>query len=222
MTDQPSDDELRAALRRADPAADLPPADPTRVARLLEEAMSHHPSTETERDTLETPSEPIIRTGRGPLTWVLAAAAAVVIAGVGGIAVFGGDDDSSPVAGSSTVQPGDETVTTIRAGSGVDGRCMTPTADRLAAADIAFSGTVTSLEGGIVTLDPGDFYAGKATDVVEIEAPSSDLSGLVESVDFRAGQRYYVAATGGDLMLCGYSGADSPDIEQLYATAFNQ
>ena len=40
MTDS-TDDELLARLRAADPAASLPPADPSRVARLLEDTMSH-------------------------------------------------------------------------------------------------------------------------------------------------------------------------------------
>ena len=34
------DPELRDRLRAADPASSLPPADPTRVARLLEDTMS--------------------------------------------------------------------------------------------------------------------------------------------------------------------------------------
>ena len=41
MTDHGPDDELLARLRAADPAASLPPADPDRVARLLEDTMSH-------------------------------------------------------------------------------------------------------------------------------------------------------------------------------------
>ena len=42
-----TDDELQVRLRAADPAASLPPADPSRVARLLEDTMSEDPSAES-------------------------------------------------------------------------------------------------------------------------------------------------------------------------------
>ena len=46
MTDERDDLELLARLRAGDPAASLPPADPHRVARLLEDIM---------RETTDTP-----------------------------------------------------------------------------------------------------------------------------------------------------------------------
>jgi hypothetical protein len=63
MTDHDERDELFARLRDADPAAALPPADPDRVARLLEDAMSHDTMTESR----ETGTR-----GRSPLTWLAA------------------------------------------------------------------------------------------------------------------------------------------------------
>ena len=56
------DDELRARLRAADPASSLPPADPERVARLLEDVMS----TELTTEYRETGTR-----NRGPLTWAV-------------------------------------------------------------------------------------------------------------------------------------------------------
>ena len=61
------DDELLARLRATDPGTDLPPADPTRVDRLLEDVRS-----ETDTDTRKQ--------ARTPLTWLAAAAAVVRIA----------------------------------------------------------------------------------------------------------------------------------------------
>ena len=53
-----TDDELRDRLRAADPASSLPPADPERVARLLEDVMS----TELTTENRETGTR-----GRGPV-----------------------------------------------------------------------------------------------------------------------------------------------------------
>ena len=66
-------DELRARLRAADPASSLPRPDPDRVARLLEDTMSHPQTPESGADGTRQ---------RSPLTWLAAAAAVVIIAGV--------------------------------------------------------------------------------------------------------------------------------------------
>jgi len=86
------DRELRARLRAADPAADLEPATPERMARLLEDTMDQntHPSTRDEQAT----------TRRSPLTWVAAAAAVAVLVGGGFWFTRGGDAPSPPVAAS--------------------------------------------------------------------------------------------------------------------------
>jgi len=39
-------------------------------------------------------------------------------------------------------------------------------------------------------------------------------------VDFREGERYLVAATGGSVAVCGLSGHYSQDLAALYAEAF--
>ena len=48
MTEEP-DDRLRDALGRLDPAADLPPADPARTARLVEDTMTASPTPGPEK-----------------------------------------------------------------------------------------------------------------------------------------------------------------------------
>ncbi len=84
-------DELRARLRAADPASSLPRSDPDRVARLLEDTMSHPQTPESSADGTRQ---------RSPLTWLVAAAAVVIIAGVGVFAVMNQTQDSgSPAAG---------------------------------------------------------------------------------------------------------------------------
>ena len=99
-------DELHDRLHASDPAASLPPADPERVARLLEDVMS----TELTTENRETGTH-----GRGPLTWLVAAAAAVIIAGVGIYAVVSHDDDPAapPTAAEPTLT--EQTVTDLTA-----------------------------------------------------------------------------------------------------------
>lgn len=220
MTDH-RDDALRALLRTGDPASSLPTADPARVARLLEDTMSH--------DTLSPQTRETGARGRGPLTWLVAAAAAAVILGVGLFAVLGDDardDGQVPAAGDAGPADTDgggsseETVTALTAPAGQAGRCMVPKPEVVAQQDVAFEGTVTSIEDGTVVLDPSTFYAGPETDVVTVEAPAEALQQLLVAVDFQVGETYLVSATGGQVTLCGFTGPVTPALESLYAEAF--
>ncbi len=208
------DPELRDRLRAADPAASLPPADPTRVSRLLEDTMNS--SIEDEVDTTESRA-----TGthdRSPLTWLVAAAALVLIAGVGlfGLLQHDSGKDHVPAAGGST------TVTELQppGSSAYQARCMVPTADALSRQTLAFDGSVTDITGGVVTLAPTHFYAGDPTDLVRVEAPGAELRALVQAVKFEKGERYLVSATDGRVSICGFSAPYSPRLAALYAQAF--
>jgi hypothetical protein len=208
-------DELRARLRAADPASSLPRSDPDRVARLLEDTMSH---PETRTDSARQ---------RSPLTWLVAAAAAVIIAGVGVFAVMNSSQDQgSPAAGPEpTTSTSASSTTELRApgAGGNTGRCLPPTPQVLAEADVAFDGTVEGIQGDLVTLRPTHWYAGEPTDVVTVRGPAADLQQLLVSVDFQDGGRYLVAATdSGEVMICGFSTAYSQRLERLYGRAFGQ
>lgn len=208
------DDDLRARLRAADPAASLRPADPDGVARLLEDTMSHDTDTQVP-ETRQTGTH-----GRSPLTWIVAAAATVVIAGVGIFALTGSDDDPTgpPVAGSGDPAP---TITRLSVAPGAgEARCMVPTAEMLATKEVAFAGTVDAIDDGTVTLTPSTFYAGDVTDVVEVSAPEPELVSLIGAVDFRVGESYLVSASGGDVTVCGFSGPATPELQSLYDAAF--
>lgn len=217
------DDALRALLRTSDPASSLPPADPARVARLLEDTMSH--------DTLSSETREAGPRARSPLTWLVAAAAAAVILGVGLFAVLGGDDardgqvpvaeDSGPAEPSEADgAPTGGTVTALTAPSTPAGRCMMPNADVIAQQEVAFQGTVTSIEDGTVVLDPTAFYAGEETETVTVEAPAEALQQLLVAVDFQVGETYLVSASDGQVTLCGFTGPATPELESLYAEAF--
>lgn len=215
-----TDDELQQRLRAHDPAASLPPADPAWVARLLEDAMSADLTTQSPDDTLETRESGTRH--RSPLTWLVAAAAAVLIAGVGIFGLLDNDRESSrvPSAGPSVPVSEVPTVTRLAAGPATSGRCLVPNADILSNAQVAFSGTVDRLAGDAVTLSPDRFYAGEVTDVVEVRSDPAVMQALVGAVDFQVGRRYLVAATDGEVMVCGFSGPFAGDLESLYVAAF--
>ncbi len=200
------DAELLARLRAADPAAALPDATPDRVAGLLEDTMTadlDHTSSDTGR--------------RSALPWLAAAAAVVIIAGLG-FALLGGDD-SSPTT-PSTPPVAAPSVTELEAPGATEGRCAVPSAALLVQADTALAGTVTAVEGDQVTLSVDQWYLGGATDEVVVTAPPEALSDLVGAVEFEPGAHYLLAATGGQLMACGFSGVVDDARTTLYDQAF--
>lgn len=210
MSEDQPEDALSARLRAADPAVDLPPADPDRVARLLEYATS---------DT----TAPVHT--RRPVAWLAAAAVVLVLGGVGLAATLGGGDDpATPPTAGETTEPteGDgPTVTTLSLGGASPGRCMVPSPDVLGGAAYAVDAEVVAVEGGRATLQPTRWYSGEPTDEVEVAAGSEDLAALIGAPQFETGDRYLVAGTvDGDVMVCGFSGPWSEDLAQLYAEAF--
>lgn len=213
MTDD--DEDLRDQLRALDPAASLRPADPARVARLVEAIMS---------DDVETDLPETRETGvheRSPFTWLVAAAAVLLIAGVGAFFLIDRGADDVPAADPGERAGEAPTVTTLSAPTGVGaGRCAVPSADVLARQQLAFDGVVAGITDGVVTLTPAMFYAGEPTDVVRVEAPPAVLQELVLSVKFEVGERYLVSAADEQVSVCGYSGPWSPELEQLYVEAF--
>ncbi|MCW2814477.1 MAG: hypothetical protein JWN84_1932 [Nocardioides sp.] len=212
-------DSLRALLQSADPASALPPADPTRVTRLLEDTMTDQLTDESRSDG---PHD------RSRLTWLVAAAAAVLIAGGMAFALTQGEDDPVPTAGdtpsSRAAADGVPTVTELTAAGGgaTAGKCMTPDAapEVVAAQTTVFDGTVEAISGSMVTLEPTRFYAGEETDVVVVKAPGRDMQALLSAVVFEEGQRYLVAATDGQVTLCGFSAVYSDDLAAVYDQAF--
>ena len=202
-------DELRDRLRRSDPADSLPPADPTRVARLLEDVMSTEVTTETRESGTRD---------RGPLTWLVAAAAVVIIAGAAVFGVLSHDDDaaSPPTAADA------KTVTELSAPSSAayDAKCMVPSAAVVSRQSVAIDGTVTTLTDGVITLTVNHWYAGAPTDVVRVQAPAADLQELVGAVGFEEGGRYLVSATDGRVTVCGFSAPYSTALADVYEEAF--
>ena len=208
-----TDDELQQRLQARDPAASLRPADPTWVARLLEDTMSADLDTHETRDSGTR--------NRSPLTW-LVAAAAVLIAGIGVFGLLTNDPDSAPEpsAGDTPSVSTVPTVTELGAPAPSNAKCMVPNAQTLSQAQVAFSGTVQEVADDVVVLAPDRFYTGEPTDVVEVRSDPALLRALIGSVDFQVDQRYLVSANDGQVTVCGFSGVYSDDLAALYTAAF--
>jgi hypothetical protein len=210
-SDDARGDDLRIRLAGADPAAELPAADPDEVDRLLERVVL--------ADLRETGTR-----RRSPLTWLVAAAALVVIVAGGALWLVQssrGHTDGGLLAdpAPTTAAPATGELTVAAAGSG---RCMMPTADLLADKPIAFEGTVEGIADGVVTLRVTHVFAGDLAEEVSVRgAVAPDTGGAPEGdPTFATGGRYLVAAADGTVLGCGLSGPVTPDLRDLYAQAF--
>jgi hypothetical protein len=212
------DPQLRGLLGQTDPAHSLTPADPQGLARLLLEIQEDTMSNDLDTRT-DLPQQTTELRRRGPLAWLVAAAAVAVIAGGGFAAVssMGGDDTVQQAGPGTTVEP---VVLTLDAPSPVAGKCAVPTPELLGGAEVAFAGTVTAIDGDVVTLTPTETFAGESADEIEVVGMRPDLRALGGQVEFVVGGTYLVSATGGQISACGFSGTATPELTQLYDLAF--
>ncbi|BCY12894.1 hypothetical protein [Actinoplanes sp. L3-i22] len=201
-----TDDDLRTTLRRADPAASLPPLPPARVDHLLEQTMA---TPFADAPTVTPPS-------RWRRTALLAAAALVLVVGAG-LAWL----QLRPPSGDDQVSTAAPTAITLT-GAGIAAKCVEPTAEVLASrADLAFAATVRDVAGDTVTLQVTNVYKGAAVDLVHVPQAPGASEGLMGSGSFEAGKKYLVAASQGQIITCGYSGeADAPGLQGLFDAAF--
>lgn len=242
-------DGLRDRMRRADPAASLPPLPPEETRRLLRNIGN----------TLRNVEVP--RQRRLP---VLVGAAALAAVTVGVVLAVGGDHDGTPgrvvavpttttrpapttnapapgtnapspttssvPAASSATPPATSpstpesrktTVVALRDDAADPGvRCPRPDAAFLAErARLAFEGTVLRVEGRQVTLEVGRVWTGEQADLAEVRNSGTDPA-LLAGFEPRVGQTYLVAAAEQQVMGCGYSGPAQDDLRAVYDEAF--
>lgn len=198
------DDELARALRRADPAALLPPLDPEQRSRLLEDVMTEHTTATT--DPAPAPATPSHR--RKALVGV---AAAVVILGGGATWALSGGDD---------VPARQPTSLTMAAGGSASLDCVPLTPELVGQAATAFEGTVTSIENGVVTLQNTHTFKGDVAPTVTVtQGTGSVVDGA--PVTFAPNTTYLIAAgPDGTVGGCGPSGPASPELRTLFDRAF--
>jgi hypothetical protein len=202
------DDDLRARLRRLDPAGDLPvdPVTSPRAASHMERAMQ----------TLDTPTAPARRTRLLVGAAVLGAAAAVT-AGV--LLLGGGEVDPSAGAGSSPSAGSPTTLELSLPDPGTAASCLQFELRYLADMSPAFAGTAVDVGADAVVLDVDRWYAGGDADRVRLEIPRNSSAAL-DGVDFVEGERYLVTAANGTVNGCGYSGPATPEFERSFEEAF--
>jgi hypothetical protein len=191
-----TDDDLRARIREADPAASMAAASPDEVRLLLEKTMTTMPETTTTTTAA----------GGRRRNYALAAAALVlVVAG----------------AGWALTRPEESTVR-LTGPAPIAAKCVEPSAERLAAsADLAFAGTVTALTATTVTMDVTHVYKGAGADRAEVTQTGETSEQLMGSGKFETGKDYLVASSAGAVMICGYSGeAATPGLREMYEQAF--
>lgn len=135
---------------------------------------------------------------------------------------------SEPSTTTSTAQPssdpeddGDVTVIAAPDPGAYSARCMAPTAELIGTQGMAFDGTVTSIDEGVVQLEVGHwFHGGDGNPTVEVRAPADALQTLLSAVAFEEGERFLVSASRGSVTVCGLSAPYSPRLERLYERAF--
>ena len=196
-------DQLRKRLAGLDP---MHPGVPTESLatpssrRLLEEIMST-PVTE-EPDTRPKPSRWLIG---------VAAAAALVVAVGGAIALTGGTS-GDPVAQ-------DPPLVLNAGGEDVMASCIMFSVEELAKAQVAFEGTVVTVEGDAVTLDVGEWFKGGEASQVVLNAPQG-LEALIAGFPFEVGSQYLITAYDGNVNYCGFSAPSTPEMRAAFEQAF--
>ena len=196
------DDDLRARLRRLDPAGGLPvdPVSSPRAASSMERAMQ----------TLEPPAaHPRRHTRVVAVAAVLGTAAAIAA----GALLWPGEDPARPPAG----QP--STLTLALPPSDAITSCIPFEVRYLADMSPAFAGTAIDVRADEVVLDVDRWYAGGDSDLVRLEIPVA-TSAALDGVDFVQGERYLVTAANGTVNGCGFSGPATPDLERAFEQAF--
>ena len=142
---------------------------------------------------------------------VAVAAAAALVLAVGGVIAFGDRTDGPSVAEGPPLE--------LTAG-GEDAMlsCIMFSVEELArVAEIAFEGTVTSVDGSRVTLTVDHWFKGGDAAEVVLDAPQG-MEALIGGIPFAVGDQYLITAQTGQVNYCGFSGPSTPE----YRTAFEQ
>lgn len=197
-------DELRERLARIDPTlSDVttrPVADGASQAQ-LEKIMN---------TVIKERVEP--SSTRNRTTALAVAAATALVLAIGGVIAFGGGNESPIATGQPlTLDAGQENALAI---------CIAFTAEELArVAEIAFAGTVTSVEGEKVTLQVDEWFRGGQASSVVLNAPLG-MEALIGGIPFVVGDQYLISAQDGTVNYCGFSGPSTPEYRAAFEQAF--
>ena len=198
-------DELRERLARIDP---MHPGVPTR-------SVTEDPSRRHLETIMSTPTrERTASAGAPNRNWIpaVAAVAALVVAVAGIITLGGGPTEAPEAAAPLELTAGGE--------DAMASCIMFSTEELERVAEIAFEGTVTNVDGPVVTISVDRWFrgGGEATEVV-LNAPLG-MEALIGGIPFSVGQQYLITAQGGTVNYCGFSGPSTPEYRAAFEAAF--
>jgi hypothetical protein len=204
--------DLRARLSQIDPAHPgiaLDSFDSPHAQRLLEQTMQTTNASTRPLDSSARGDHRIART-------IAAIAAAVVVLGfVVTLAATSGHGRGGRAAQQSTLS------LSRLSGGATLGSCVPFDVNVLRDMPVAFAGTVTQVAAdGAVHLRVDHWYKGGAAAAVSLAVPGANTSAALDGVDFKTGSHYLVAAAGGTVNGCGFSGEATPALLKAYSAAF--
>ena len=97
--------------------------------------------------------------------------------------------------------------------------CMVFDTAILADMPVAFEGTVTSVDGDVVTLEVDRWFTDGDATQVTLNAPQG-MEALIDGIAFEVGGQYLITATDGAVNYCGYSAASTPEMRAAFEQAF--
>jgi hypothetical protein len=198
-------DRFRERLARLDPMHPGVPVESVTTGssqQLLEEIMSIPPVEQPGTETTPQRSK-----------WLLGvAAAAVLVVAVGGAIALSGGNGGDPVASGPPME--------LSAGADDPmAMCIMFSVEELARMQVAFEGTVASVEGETVTLDVDTWYRGGDSAQVVLHAPAG-MEALIGGIPFDVGSQYLVTAFDGNVNYCGFTGPSTPELKTAFEEAF--
>jgi len=209
-----TDDDLLARLHRADPVADLPPADPRWVEDLLEETMTQG-------------TMPPQRHRPRWLSAGAAAAVALVLAGGTYALTQTGEDQraaSKPTATPTSASSPIEAPLVLRSDpEAAPTKCVAPSPTYIAGFETAFQGRVTEVSAGQptrVTFAVEHWYTSDRGALVTVaETVRPELPRYLP--EWTVGDRYLVSANAAGLLpMCAPIAPWSAELAQMFDDAF--
>ncbi len=195
-------DDLRERLARIDPmSADVPvePVTSPSSRHLLEKVMS-----------TELKEQAATQRPRRSLRALPVAAVAALVLAIGGVIALNGLPRGTPAAALELSAPAEDMMAS----------CIMFSPEELArVAEIAFEGTVTSVEGSTVTLTVDTWFKGGDHTEVALDAPLG-MEALIGGIPFETGNQYLISAQAGTVNYCGFSGPSTPDYRAAFQQAF--
>lgn len=207
-------DELRNRIRRLDPMGpDVETRSVSEARQMMEDVMS----TKTPDDNTAARSERGARTFRpagaatnGPSIAIprplVPAMAGLVAVAIAAFALLGGGSTAPLMLSAGESDP-------------ALASCLPFSQEILADMEVAFEGTVTGIDGELLTLDVVTWFTAGEAEQVTITAPLG-MEALIGGISFETGGNYLVTATDGVVNYCGYTAAATPDLRQAFESAF--